>query len=171
MTEGDCRNNNFLFYVEAINNSILQDYVVCYEAVRVGDKLKEPFVKTFWKHIETGEISHMSRLHSELFFGACVTKDGLRYKMKIKSFPERVITIHLKKSGSVVAKSRVDGKESRIKYIKVFTEKSFLGIPKVVSCTLFGVHKKKDVKENIIFTESQKSRFNINLFSGKLNIL
>lgn len=164
---------NFLFYLECVNNHVIEDYVVCYEALRVGDILREPYINVFWKKRSDNEkIEHMSKTYKDLFFGVSIIKEGIRYKMRMKSFPDKCVTLHLKKSGAVVAKTSISGKEAKIEYIRIYVQKNFLGFPKITSCTVYGVHKKLNIQEHIRFTDKQVASFNFsNIATNLKNVI
>lgn len=155
-----------LFYIE---RSLDRDIVV-YEANRKGNILSHPFVDVYWTN--TGLLSKrepVSDKAKELFFGVKVKTDNSKYKMYISSLPSKIITLHLKKSGKVVAKSVVNGKEAKIYKIYVKIENSTtLGIPVVTSLIVYGEHKKRLVSEEMQITDDIRNRFDVSSFLPNL---
>ena len=155
-----------LFYIERS----LDREIVVYEANRKGNILSHPFVDVYWTN--TGLLSKresVSDKAKELFFGVKVKKDNSKYKMYISSLPSKIITLHLKKSGKVIAKSVVNGKEAKIYKIYVKIEKSTtLGIPVVTSLTVYGEHKKRLVSEEMEITDDIRNRFDVSSFLPNL---
>lgn len=154
-----------LFYVA---RSIDKEIVV-YEARRKGDVLTDDYVDVHWsREDEPQRREVVSQKAQDTFFGATVEKDGTKYKMSISALPSKLITIHLKKSGAVVAKTVINGQESRVKFIQVDFENTGL-IPEVVSLTVHGEHRKVPVSESIELTEAIRGRFDVTSFLPNLN--
>lgn len=150
-----------LFYIE---RSIDRDIVV-YNATRNGNILVHPFVETYWsdwsnlkKHEEVSDKA------KELFFGLKYRKHEGKHEIAINSLPKKKITLHLRKSGRVVAKTIINNKEAKIMKIFIDMTKNSFGIPEVDCLIVYGMHKNQIVSEKIIITDEIKNRFNVSAF-------
>jgi hypothetical protein len=157
--------NSTLFYIERS----LDREIVAYEAVRKGSILSHPFVDVYWTNSERlGKRESVGDRAKELFFGIEVKKTENKYKMFIASLPTKIITLHLKKSGAVVAKTVIDGKEAKVIKIFVNMDSTALGLPMVTSLTVYGEHKKRIVQEEIEITDDIRNKFDVSSFLPNL---
>jgi hypothetical protein len=157
-----------LFYIE---RSIDTDIVV-YEADRHGNTLQGNCVDIFWTDSEDiNKREDVSQTAQDLFFGVRIEKEQKgTYKMCLAAMPSKIMRIHLKKSGKVVAKTIIDGKEARI--FKIYAQMSeTTRIPSVDSLTIYGEHKKELVCETLEITDEIRKRFDVkNLIPGMQTI-
>ena len=150
-----------LFYVE---RSFDTDLVV-YEAVRSGNVLLAPFVDLYWTNMDNMmKREAVSQKAQDMFFGFQIKKEGTKYKICIAALPSKVITLHLKKSGAVIPKAIIDGKESTVLRIYVQCTTPKVGIPTVSSLTIYGEHKKLPVSEEVVVTDEMREQFDITSF-------
>ena len=140
---------NELFYIERSSD---QDVVV-YRALRKGNVLYSPFIDIYQSN--TKDRTYRKDIPENMrntYFGATVTPSGKTYNMIISAMPSKPITLHLKKTGTVIAKTTVNGKEARIHKIRVQID-NMIGIPTVRSLTIHGEHKKKMYTESMDISE------------------
>jgi hypothetical protein len=130
--------------------------VVVYEAIRVQNALADPFIDIFWKKTGDSKKHPISVMAIAMFFGFTIRQEKNVYVMSVNALPHRLITVHLKKSGDVVAKTVIDGKESRLERIVINLDGTGL---MAESMTVHGVHKHQPVQEVIAVTSSMKSKF------------
>ena len=144
----------------------MDDEIVVYHALRQGNTLVGPKVDCFWLNkADLKKPEEMSAKAKELFFGADVKIIGGKYKMVVASCPQKVITLHLRKSGAVVAKTLLKNKESIVDHLSVVIEQpSTLSIPQATSMTIHGTHNKDPVSQRIPITEEMRSKFDISSF-------
>lgn len=147
-----------LFFIELSSDK----QIVVYEANRVGNVLKEPFVDVYWSNFKNlTDREELSEKVKRLFFGVQVKIEKGLYKMFIASLPSKIVTLHLKTSGKVVAKSIINGKEARVYKIFVNVNNSILGLPVVKSLIIYGEHKKRLVSEEIHITDNIRKKFDM----------
>ena len=147
-----------------VSRSIDDDLVV-YKAVRHGNSLIEPFVDTYWtkkKNLKSQES--MSDKAKRMFFMPTVKLFPEGYRLVVKALPDRVLTLHLKKSGKVLAKGIISGKQARIEnvHVEVSTEASLL--PKVEYVLITGTHKHEQISEKVPVSASFQEQYDVSSF-------
>lgn len=154
-----------LFYIERS----LDSEIVVYEANRSGNILNPPFVDLYWtNYLALNKREVVSTKAQELFFGVKVKKEDGKHKICMAALPSKIITLHLKKNGSVVAKTVINGKEAKI--YKIFANMETKGIlPVVTSLTIYGEHKKQLVSEEMDITEDIRDSFDVSSFLPSLS--
>lgn len=70
------------------------------------------------------------------------------YEFSVPAFPDYTITLHLKKSGAVVPKCVLGGKECTVKTVNARFD-TLAGYPKIEDVTIEGTHKKRPMQTTI----------------------
>ena len=161
-----------LFFV---SHSIDSDIVV-YKAIRKNNEL------TRIDHYTTSRANYSKILpiedeYKDSFMPHLTQKEGEKgYQLRIEAF-DRPISLHLKKSGNVVAKTtliRVDaaGKSSgicsRVFHIRLDYEKGMLGTLTPSTVHIYGQHSSQQVSEKIQVTSEMMLRHQGRKFASSL---
>lgn len=155
--------HTILFYIERSMDS----EIVVYKAQRQGNNLVNAKVTCFWSNLKNLEaVDEVSEKAQDIFFGSNVKKIDNQYKMVVTAYPNKVISLHLKKSGKVLAKAIIKGKEAKLEklYIKI-EQPSTLSLPQATAMVIYGIHKKGErVREKLEVTEDIRRKFDISSF-------
>lgn len=140
--------------------------MVVYKALRYDNILMEPFAECFRSNTsDYRRDSEISDTMKALFFGSQTSQvTKAVFQMMINAFPGKVITLHLKKSGRVVATMDIDGAhDALLQTIHVRMGRTMLGMPDVVAVELFGLHKKTKapVSETINVTDDMRKSVDV----------
>jgi hypothetical protein len=161
------KNFNALFLIENPSDT----RIVMYQAERKDDILLFPYVTNFYtEDFKTKE--KVDPIIQEKFFGCVSAKipNKSKYNMTINALPDKIITVHLKKSGKCVAKTILNGLECKL--IKIYVESKIENkIPKLGTYFhLYGIHKKKLIIQKILIPEDLKNKLGVTSFViAKLN--
>ena len=154
--------NLALFYVQRS----MDDEIVMYRAKREGNVLNPPYVDLFWTNVEALHTQQeVGAKAQEMFFGCKVRKQGIgKYDMLVNAMPDKLLTIHLRKSGKCVVKTVINNKESHLQKIYVEMTTTSLGLPTVKHLLVYGKHKDIIECETIHVTEEMRQRFDVTNF-------
>lgn len=148
----------------AVERNIDTDVVV-YEAEMKGNALVN--IRMFWtKSDDWNYQSEVSPEMKDMFYGVQFKRinRGL-YRMRVNCIDDRKIDLHIKKSGKVVAKFPVNGRESKLGCIHA--DITTLP-PSVNSLTVCGQHKKVTEVEVVPITEAMRAKVNMSRWFGSI---
>lgn len=148
----------------AVERNIDTDVVV-YEAETKDNSLAD--IRMFWtKSNDWNYRSEVSQEMQNMFYGVRFKRISRGvYRMRVNCIDDRNIDLHLKKSGRVVAKFPVNGRESKLGCIHA----DITTIPPSVnSLTVSGYHKKALEVEVVPITESMRAKVNVSSLFGSL---
>lgn len=163
--------HKYLFHVENdIDNNIL-----VYNALKSNIQkgiLCPPYIEITWidklNSIQKPIPQHIQ--NSFLGFRILQDPNTSRYKLHTQFLPTKIITIHMKKSGSVIAKCILNNKECVLNYIKIHTTK-ILNVPTdMQKFTIYGTHtntnhEKMTISETHDISVSIRKDLKSNFFS------
>lgn len=134
---------------------------VLYRYHRLGTSLEPPYVSTAFYAKGLGIFTDVDSASDSVknFMNTIAEPkvqpgEGRRYKMIINGLPGKLFTIHLKKSGAVVAKTVLSGKESRVTEVRVTCDDGT--IPDVVGIDIHGIHQGNQIHESVELTPELK---------------
>lgn len=152
--------NTVLFYIERS----MDTQMVVYQANRKNNSLIEPYVDMFWTSSHKPNYrEEVGTTAQEVFFGVKVRKVRVGvFQMLVNAMPKKIISIHLRKNGSCIAKTTINNKESRL--VKIYAEMSRGAIPTVLRLFVYGIHKNDLVCEQILIDDNMRKQFDVTKF-------